>query len=725
MDYNNINNVFVDYILSLIGPNSKVNNSREDILSLIKKIVIDTIDENIELNLETKIFCFGSFPLRSYLPESDMDVTIMLIDKETKQPYTNYSSDMLSALFSKINFGLEKFNHFSSSETIKEILFVNAEVKLIKCKVDDVSIDISINNYLGLTKMLFMKHVEESSFDHFSPFLFKKSLILIKSWAYYEANLLGSNVSLLATYALETLILYFFNTTTEVFSNELSVFFAFIKKMTEIDFDKNIITIYGLISKDSYFDNIKNDIFTIENLIENSLLSDGLSIKYKSILKYKQMFNEFKDLDKIQVLNNNKKMMNLKFLNIADSLYDSNNLGKSLNYFNFTKFESVFKLILENVNEIDKYRKSNKGGNDCDILEYINLLLGLFKRTVTSYNEEFDCYNLPQPQVIISNKFISSIKNDKPHTLLNKDSNNQTPIQSTKSNNQKVSIFSQNITKTINKNEEIDYKLDKCESPEKFTLNTSTIQGVSYPDKDDKDDNIISLISNDEEKKSTILNTLATNSFTHKESPYKISQLFNNENKIHTINKIQSDFRKPNYHHSHNIQVNNHNNKCLSNNVSPIHMAKGMSNSPYINIKNDLYSPQIPFLTMSNSYNKKETYTKEHLLCELAKLYVNKDYQQTMTNKNSSHLQPPIYLFGNYPWPSVLEVKNDKDKDYLLTNLSFMSNKKLSYINKDILEFFIKKGLAISNEDFSLSLMDDEIDEVEAFLNSCLKSKTN
>ena len=41
--------------------------------------------------------------------------------------------------------------------------------------------------------------------------LFKRSIILIKAWCYYESRLLGAHHGLISTYALETLILYVFN----------------------------------------------------------------------------------------------------------------------------------------------------------------------------------------------------------------------------------------------------------------------------------------------------------------------------------------------------------------------------------------------------------------------------------------------------------------------------------------------------------------------------------
>lgn len=40
--------------------------------------------------------------------------------------------------------------------------------------------------------------------------LFKRSIILIKAWCYYESRILGAHHGLISTYALETLVLYIF-----------------------------------------------------------------------------------------------------------------------------------------------------------------------------------------------------------------------------------------------------------------------------------------------------------------------------------------------------------------------------------------------------------------------------------------------------------------------------------------------------------------------------------
>lgn len=49
--------------------------------------------------------------------------------------------------------------------------------------------------------------------DHYigKDHLFKRSIILIKAWCYYESRILGAHHGLISTYALETLILYIFH----------------------------------------------------------------------------------------------------------------------------------------------------------------------------------------------------------------------------------------------------------------------------------------------------------------------------------------------------------------------------------------------------------------------------------------------------------------------------------------------------------------------------------
>ena len=56
--------------------------------------------------------------------------------------------------------------------------------------------------------------------------LFKRSIILIKAWCYYESRILGAHHGLISTYALETLVLYIFHVFNNSFAGPLEVAFG-------------------------------------------------------------------------------------------------------------------------------------------------------------------------------------------------------------------------------------------------------------------------------------------------------------------------------------------------------------------------------------------------------------------------------------------------------------------------------------------------------------------
>ncbi|KAB2051283.1 hypothetical protein E1A91_A12G047200v1 [Gossypium mustelinum] len=98
------------------------------------------------------------------------------------------------------NFSFEEVNHFMAEQL--------AVVKIVKCTVNDIPVDISFNQTAGLSALCFLEKVDQLiGKDH----IFKRSNILIKAWCYYESRILGAHHGLISTYALETMILYIIN----------------------------------------------------------------------------------------------------------------------------------------------------------------------------------------------------------------------------------------------------------------------------------------------------------------------------------------------------------------------------------------------------------------------------------------------------------------------------------------------------------------------------------
>ena len=50
----------------------------------------------------------------------------------------------------------------------------------------------------------------------------------------------------MGSYAIEVLVLYMFNTYKGIFNNELEAFFTFFNLMSKINWENQVVTIYGI-----------------------------------------------------------------------------------------------------------------------------------------------------------------------------------------------------------------------------------------------------------------------------------------------------------------------------------------------------------------------------------------------------------------------------------------------------------------------------------------------
>lgn len=92
--FEKLERTFVDYIINLIGPNEENEQERSEKLEIMKGIITSSFES--ESNIIPHVFCFGSFPMKTYLPESDMDITIILEDRQTGTIITKYSFEFLN-----------------------------------------------------------------------------------------------------------------------------------------------------------------------------------------------------------------------------------------------------------------------------------------------------------------------------------------------------------------------------------------------------------------------------------------------------------------------------------------------------------------------------------------------------------------------------------------------------------------------------------------------------
>lgn len=119
---------------------------------------------------------FGSGPLKTYLPESDIDITILFTSHFLRDERLGKECRISSKELIQLKEELEKH---SEEHVIEEVTFVNAAVKLIKLYCDGIPIDISFNQVGGICTFNYLESVDGViGKEH----LFKKAILLIKAW---------------------------------------------------------------------------------------------------------------------------------------------------------------------------------------------------------------------------------------------------------------------------------------------------------------------------------------------------------------------------------------------------------------------------------------------------------------------------------------------------------------------------------------------------------------
>ncbi|KDO44283.1 hypothetical protein CISIN_1g0061401mg [Citrus sinensis] len=287
----------IQEILCTIQPAIVSEKKRKEVINYIQRLI------NGYYGIE--VFPFGSVPLKTYLPDGDIDLTVL--------GHQNVEED-LARFVCKI---LENEDQDSVFE-IKDVQYVPAQVKIVKCSVQNIPVDISFNQMAGLSALCFLEKVDRLiGKDH----LFKRSVILIKAWCYYESRILGAHYGLISTYALEMMVLH-----------------RFLDYYNTFDWDNYCISINGPVAISSLPEIVAE---TVENDGDELLLSPEFLKKCREIYSVP-----------ITALENTGHEFAIKHLNIVDPLKDNNNLGRSVSKGNFHRIRCALSYGAQRLGEI-------------------------------------------------------------------------------------------------------------------------------------------------------------------------------------------------------------------------------------------------------------------------------------------------------------------------------------------------------------------------------------
>ncbi|CAM8977470.1 unnamed protein product [Rhodiola kirilowii] len=261
-----------------------------------------------------QVFTFGSVPLKTYLPDGDIDLTTISWNPDLKDSGASNVRNMLES---------EEKNK-NAEFRVQEVQYIHAEVKIVKCLVENIVVDISFNQIGGLCTLCFLEEVDHMiSHNH----LFKRSIILIKAWCYYESRILGAHHGLISTYALETLVLYIFHVFNDTFKGPLEVLYRFLEFFSKFDWENFSVSLWGPVPLGSL------SVFTAQpprNDGRRLLLSNAYLLECNNVYGYKPHQEQ------------QHTGFHKKSFNVVDPLRLNNNLGRSVGKGNFFRIRSAF-----------------------------------------------------------------------------------------------------------------------------------------------------------------------------------------------------------------------------------------------------------------------------------------------------------------------------------------------------------------------------------------------
>ncbi|XP_039831597.1 uncharacterized protein LOC120692388 isoform X5 [Panicum virgatum] len=294
-------------LIARIQPNAHSEGRRLAVYHYVQRLIMNC--------LSCQVFTFGSVPLKTYLPDGDIDVIAFGNSEELKEIWAKLVRD-----------ALEREEKSENAEFhVKEVQYIQAEVKIIKCIVENIVVDISFNQVGGLCTLCFLEEVDNLiSRNH----LFKRSIILIKAWCFYESRILGAHHGLISTYALEMLVLYIFHVFNNSFTGPLEVLYRFLEFFSNFDWERFCLSLWGPVPISSLPDmTAEPPRMDSGELLLNKSFLDTCSAAYGVVPRTQE---------------NKGQPFVSKHFNIIDPLRTNNNLGRSVSKGNLFRIRSAF-----------------------------------------------------------------------------------------------------------------------------------------------------------------------------------------------------------------------------------------------------------------------------------------------------------------------------------------------------------------------------------------------
>ncbi|KAL0223185.1 hypothetical protein P9112_002575 [Eukaryota sp. TZLM1-RC] len=330
-----------DDLVHVLQPSRSSDEHRAVVVSHISKLIYD--------NVGAHVYQFGSVPLKTYLPDADIDIGCFVKGSSTDASWLTKLQQVLVTESSR--------KHPRPQLQVSNVIYVNAEVKVLKCFIGEVAVDISANQIGGLCSLCFFDAVDQTiGQDH----LFKRSILLVKAWCSYQSRVLGSHTGLFSTYAVQTIVLHLFVRYGSLIKTPLDLFVTFLDFVSSFPWDSHICTIMGTLS----FNELENGcIPPLGSLKSLTPCGGDPLIEKDALIELCQKYNVLEIGSKSLKDPGNStraavtRPFLLKAMNISDPLNPDNNLGRSVSFANANRIRTALRrglLTLNQIASIDK-----------------------------------------------------------------------------------------------------------------------------------------------------------------------------------------------------------------------------------------------------------------------------------------------------------------------------------------------------------------------------------
>ncbi|KAL4174785.1 hypothetical protein KRP22_006714 [Phytophthora ramorum] len=393
-----------DALIEWMGPSEAAGRVRQQVLSFVQRV----ITAHFPLAAAPLFFATGSYPMKTYLPGSDLDVCL-LVPQELESSWYYIVTQALcvaggsggaGTVLDVGNPGGATDGSGSSSpsgpgsgagallltNTVRNVSFINADVRVVKCTVDNIAVDFTANRVgaLGAVRLLDAMAVRVGR-QH----LFKKSLILIKAWCMHESNpfvqaasvetgglgppvvpgnapssVMGASHGALSTYAVNTIVMALFNQHGDALTHPLQALYLFLDRLAEFPWHESALTLHGPIPLSKLATTPLNGATPTKSKLKAARLDAGDVEAIRDTLT-----DQFGAFD--AALKSSKGaptgLFPIRACNIVDPLDEKNNLARSVPAEGFPVMKRAFRLARDQLAAMLVPRSSHKD-DDAELL---------------------------------------------------------------------------------------------------------------------------------------------------------------------------------------------------------------------------------------------------------------------------------------------------------------------------------------------------------------------